>query len=123
MPRWQGKSKGNKLGYSIFVFVCRKLGVVPAYFLLRFVAFYYFVFSWSTSTPIFSYFRNRHGYGLLKSVGKIYRNYYVFGQTLVDKIMVLAGLQNKFTFHFDGVDNLHAIVDQGEGGCGRTDTG
>ena len=40
MPRWEGKSKGNQLGYSIFVFVCRKLGVLPAYFLLRFVAFY-----------------------------------------------------------------------------------
>ncbi len=116
MPRWQGKSKGTRLGYSIFVFVCRYLGVFPAYLLLRFVAFYYFLFSWSTSKHTYAFFRNRLGYSKLKSIGKLYRNYYVFGQTLIDKIMVMSGLANKFTFHFDGVENLHAIVRQGQGG-------
>lgn len=116
MPRWQGKSKGNKLGYSIFVFVCNTFGVTPAYLLLRFVAFYYFVFSWSTSRHIYSYFRKRHGYRKFKALGKVYQNYFVFGQTLIDKIMVMSGLENKFTFHFDGEENLHAIVRQGQGG-------
>jgi predicted LPLAT superfamily acyltransferase len=116
MPQWRGKSKGNKLGYSIFVFVCRKVGVIPAYLLLRFVAAYYFLFSWSTSKHIYQFFRYRIGYGKVKSILKIYTNYYVFGQTLIDKIMVLAGLHQKFTFNFDGVDNLREIVSEGRGG-------
>ncbi len=116
MPRWQGKSKGNKLGYRIFVFVCRRLGVLPAYFLLRFVAFYFFLFSVSSSRQIYNYFNQRLGYGRLKSLLKLYSNYYVFGQTLLDKVIVMAGIENKFTYNFDGEEYLHKIVEQGRGG-------
>ena len=49
---WQGKSKGTRLGYRIFVGILRKAGVQPAYFLLRFVAGYYFLFSWKSSGHI-----------------------------------------------------------------------
>jgi predicted LPLAT superfamily acyltransferase len=116
MPRWQGKSKGNQLGYSIFIFVCRSLGVLPAYFLLRFVAFYYFLFSWSSSRHIYRYFRWRMGYSATKAIVGLYRNYYVFGQTLLDKIIVMAGIENRFTYHFDGEENLRKVVAQGKGG-------
>ena len=116
MSQWQGKSKGNKLGYRIVFFVCSKLGVLPAYLLLRFVAFYYFLFSFSSSAPIYSYFRYRLGFGKLKSIVMLYSNYYVFAQTLLDKIIIMAGIKNNFTFDFDGVENLHEIVRQGNGG-------
>ncbi|MFD2885650.1 LpxL/LpxP family acyltransferase [Chitinophaga cymbidii] len=46
----------------------------------------------------------------------VYRNYYVFGQTLIDKIVVMAGIPNRFTFHFDGEENLHQMVAGGRGG-------
>ena len=116
MPAWQGKSKGTPLGYRIFVIVCRNLGVRPAYFLLRFVALYYFLFSWSTSRHIYQYFRQRHHLGKIKSRLKVYQNYYVFGQTLLDKIVVMAGFGNRFTYHFDGVENLQEMVRYGKGG-------
>lgn len=116
MPQWKGKSKGNKLGYKIFIFVCSKFGVRPAYFLLRFVAFYYFLFSWSSSRAIYHYFRHRLGYQRLKAWRMIYSNYYVFGQTLLDKIIVMGGMDNQFTYHFDGEDNLKQIVAKQKGG-------
>ena len=116
MPRWQGKSKGTPLGYRIFVFVVRTFGLSPAYLLLRFVAFYYVIFSWSSSKHIYRYFRHFHRYGVLKSALSIYRNYYIFGQTLLDKIVVMAGIDNKFTYEFDGEDNLRQIVRGGRGG-------
>ncbi len=116
MPKWQGRSKGNAIGYRIFVFICKKLGVYPAYVVLLFVAFYYFVFSVSSSRHIYSYFRFRIGYGRIKSIVKIYQNYFVFGQTLLDKIIVMAGFGNRFTYEFDGEENLHKIVNQGKGG-------
>jgi predicted LPLAT superfamily acyltransferase len=116
MPQWAGKSKGNKLGYRIFVFVCKAFGVLPAYLLLRFVSLYYFLFSWSSSRFIFDYFRYRIGYGKVKAFFKIYSNYYVFGQTLLDKIIVMAGIENKFSYDFDGEENLREMVKQGRGG-------
>lgn len=116
MPQWQGKSKGSPLGYKIFVFVCRTFGVMPAYFLLRFVALYYFLFSWTSSGFIYRYFRFHHHQGWLKASLNVYRNYYVFGQTILDKIIVMAGIGNKFTFHFDGIENLQEIVKRGKGG-------
>lgn len=44
MSSWHGKSKGTPLGYRIFVWVLKNFGVLPAYFLLRFVVVYYFFF-------------------------------------------------------------------------------
>ena len=116
MPRRQGKSRGNKLGYSIFVYIVRTFGVWPAYLLLRFVALYYFLFSWKSSSHIYRYFNRHHGYPFLKSVFNVYANYYVFGQTLLDKIVVMAGIGNRFTYHFDGEENLRRMVENGKGG-------
>ncbi len=116
MPRWQGKSKGTPLGYRIFFFICKTFGVFPAYFVLRVVAFYYFIFSWKTSIPIYHYFRQRHHLGPIHSFLNIYRNYFLLGQTLLDKVIVLAGVKNPFTYHFDGADHLKKIVALGKGG-------
>lgn len=116
MPQWQGKSKGTPLGYRIFVFIVTYLGVNIAYLALRFVAFYYFAFSWKSSGHIYRYFRHRHNYNRLKSITSVYNNYYVFGQTLLDKVIVMAGIDNKFTYDFDGEENLREIVRGGKGG-------
>ena len=116
MPQWQGKSKGNKLGYKIFIFVCRKFGLFPAYFILLFVALYYFLFSWESSRHIYSHFRNRFKFSMPKSILAIYRNYYIFGQILIDKFVVMGGIKNRVTFTFDGEQNLHNIVSMERGG-------
>jgi predicted LPLAT superfamily acyltransferase len=116
MPEWQGKSRGNKLGYKIFIVVCRSVGLKPAYLLLRFVALYYFLFSWKSSIPIYRYFRQRLHYGRLKTLVNVYRNYYRFGQTLLDKIVVSAGIAKPFTYHFDGEENLQEFGRIGKGG-------
>lgn len=116
MPAWQGKSRGNTLGYRIFVNVLKNFGVAPAYWLLRFVALYFWLFSYKSSKPLFHYFHRKLGYGKLKSLGKLYTNYYRFGQTLIDKVVVMAGIRNKFTYHFDGEENLHKIAGLKRGG-------
>lgn len=116
MPEWQGKSRGTKFGYEIFVFVCRRVGVKPAYFLLRFVALYFFLFSWKSSKFIYQYFRHRLQYSRVKAILSLYTNYYRFGQTLLDKIIVMSGVKAGFTYHFDGEENLLEIVNRRKGG-------
>ncbi len=116
MPSWQGKSRGNKLGYSIFVSVLKGLGLRPAYFLLRFVSFYYFLFAGKSSGIILELYRRRLGYGYWKSLWLLYCNYYAFGQSLIDKIAVMSGMTNRFSFEFDGEEHLHGMVRLGRGG-------
>jgi hypothetical protein len=55
MSSWQGRSRGNKLGYSIFVWVLKNFGVWPAYFLLKFVVLYFFLFSFKASTQLYNF--------------------------------------------------------------------
>ncbi len=112
---WEGKSKGNTVGYRIFVGLLRTGGIGPAYFLLRFVAFYYFLFS-SSSRITYRFFREKMGFGRWHALGSVYRNYFVFGQTLIDKIVVMSGLKEPFTFDFDGENYLEDIIAGGRGG-------
>ncbi len=116
MPSWKGKSQASHLGYKIFVFLIRTFGLRFCYFVLRFVASYYFFFSLHSSGPVFYFYRKRLGFGLIKSVLLLYTNYYRFGQTLLDKVAVMSNVKTNFTFDFNGEENLHKIVAQRKGG-------
>lgn len=113
---WEGKSKGTVLGYKIFIFFIRKLGVRAAYGLLYFVALYYVFFAGKSTRSIFYYFRKRLKYSWIKSVFSIYKSYYVFGKTIIDKAAISSGLQNRFTHECDGVDNIIELLDKKQGG-------
>lgn len=113
---WEGKSKGTVLGYKIFIFFIRKLGVRAAYGLLYFVALYYVFFAGRSTRSIFYYFRKRLKYSWTKSVFSIYKSYYVFGKTIIDKAAISSGLQNRFTHECDGVENIIELLDKKQGG-------
>jgi len=116
MATWEGKSRGSKSGYGIFVWVLRAFGVFPAYILLAFVSFYFFLFSSKSSKETFKLFHNRLGYSYFASLVKVYKNYYQFGQSLIDKVVVMSGMRNRFTFDFDGEVHLRDMVKAGNGG-------
>jgi predicted LPLAT superfamily acyltransferase len=116
MPSWQGKSKGGTLGYRIFIAVLKLGGVSTAYFLLRVVTLYYLLFSFKSTKYTYKYFRERHNYGVFRSIFNVYQNYNLLGQALIDKVVVIAGIPNKLTFHLDGVENLRNIANSKQGG-------
>lgn len=116
MTQWSGKSKGNLLGYKIFVFTIRKVGLRFSYFVLLFVALYYFLFSWKTNRGIYKYFRQRHKFSLLYSIFSIYKSYNIFGQTLLDRVAISSGMKDKYTYEFDGIDLIKDTLKQGRGG-------
>ena len=113
---WEGKSKGTVLGYKIFIFFIRKLGVSAAYGLLYFVALYYVFFAGKSTRSIFYYFRKRLKYSLTKSVISIYKSYYIFGKTIIDKVAISSGLRDRFTHECDGVENITNLLDKKQGG-------
>ncbi|HEY8733557.1 MAG TPA: lipid A biosynthesis acyltransferase, partial [Puia sp.] len=110
MPSWQGKSRGNKTGFRIFVWVLKNAGLSAAYLLLRFVAFYFFIFSGKAFRCQYAFFHKRLGNSSLRSIINIYKNYYWFGQTIIDKIVLMSGMKNPFRFDFEGEDYLRDMV-------------
>lgn len=116
MNKWKGKSKGTILGYRIFVYCIKNLGIRSSYFVLYFVAAYYFLFLKKSNRHIFNYFRKRLRYNFWKSRISTFRSYFTFGQVLIDKTAISAGLRNKFTYEFDGIENLRNLLSQKKGG-------
>lgn len=116
MSQWDGKSKGTVLGYKIFVFFINKIGIRSAYFVLYFVASYYFLFLKKGNRAIYYYFHQRLGYSALKSRLHVFKSYYTFGQTIIDKVSITAGMRNKFTYEFDGITLLKELLAKKQGG-------
>ena len=113
MSSWDGKTRGGLTGYRIFVNILKTFGLRPAYFLLRFVSFYYFLFSSKSNRHIRFYFRKVLGYGWWHSRRSTYRNYYLLGQVLIDKVAVMAGMGKRFSYHWDGEEHLRNMDDGG----------
>ena len=84
--QWSGKSRGGKFGYQFFAYTIRLLGIRCAYCFLAFIVIYFIPFAPKATRAIWSYNRQRRRLGILASVKELYCHYYVFGQTLVDKI-------------------------------------
>jgi predicted LPLAT superfamily acyltransferase len=113
MRSWQGKTRGGVTGYRIFVWTLNNLGISFAYFLLYFVIAYYILTSRKAVLSSFRFFREHLKFGFFRSVISVPRNYFVFGQVLVDKVAVLAGLRTRFTFDFEGEEYLRQMDNGG----------
>ncbi|QCX01466.1 lipid A biosynthesis acyltransferase [Aggregatimonas sangjinii] len=113
---WEGKSRGTVLGYKIYIFFIKYLGLSASYFILHFVVLYFCLFSIKSSRAIYYYLRKRQGYSNIKAFFNIYASYYNFGQTLVDKATISAGFRDRFTYEFDGVQNIENLLKEKKGG-------
>lgn len=116
MSQWKGKTKAPVLGIRLFVFILNKFGLGLAYFILLFVAMYYFLFAWKSNKYHWFYFREIQKFSWFKSVMGLYKTYYVFGQTLLDKVALMAGVNTRFTIEHEGRSNLEEIIALGKGG-------
>ena len=113
---WTGKSRGSVAGYKVFVFFIQKFGIRAAYALMH-VPIPYFCLAVRNNTKALHYFyTKRLGYSWLKSSLSVYRNYYVFGQSLVDKIAIPIGKGAKYSYEFDGEEHITQMMQGGEGG-------
>jgi predicted LPLAT superfamily acyltransferase len=113
---WKGKTRGGLTGYKIFVTILKYSGLPFAYFILYFVAFYFFIASPASFINTFKFFHGKLGFGFVKSIFFVYKNYYVFGQVLLDRTAVMAGFTSKFTFTYEGEEYLKKMVDENTGG-------
>ncbi|MCK4663946.1 MAG: acyltransferase [Bacteroidales bacterium] len=113
MTSWEGKTRGGVAGYKSFIFIIKYLGLPFAYFVLRFIVIYFLLFSPKGVRSMYLYFKKILKYNFFISIIKIIQNYYIFGQVLIDKLVVLGGFSNKFTYDFEGEEHLRAMVKDG----------
>ncbi len=112
---WDGQSKGKVLGFKIFGFILNTVGLRPAYFILRFVSFYYFLFS-KPNKYIRQYFIKAHGYSKLRARLAVYKNNFLLGQTIIDKVTVMAGIKNTVKTQSKNGHYLDELAAIGKGG-------
>lgn len=115
MAGWKGQSRGGKAGYSVFIFLINHLGLGAAYTLLAFVALYFIPAAPKSTSDTWRYARRVLGYGYVKSAWLVYRNYFAFGQSIIDRTAISAGMQDKFHFEFDGLDGIVDALGDGKG--------
>jgi predicted LPLAT superfamily acyltransferase len=113
---WEGRSRGSASGYRIFIGLLKHGGLRPAYALLHFVTIYYRFFVPAATRPLRYLYEKRLGYSRAASAKLIKRNIILFGQTLIDKIAVLAGIKTDLAFTHDGVEHIEKLVAEGKGG-------
>src|ERR1044072_3085983 len=115
-PAWEGCSRGNRLGYGIFIRLLKAGGLRSAYGLLQFVSLYYRFFVPAATRPPRCLYDHRPHLPPRTPTRLIKKNIIPFGQTLIDKIAVLAGVRHGLTFEHEGIRNLEDMVTAGQGG-------
>ncbi|WP_292010171.1 lipid A biosynthesis acyltransferase [Chryseobacterium sp.] len=100
----------------MFVYCIRNIGIRSSYVVLYFVAGYYFLFLTKSNCYIFYYFRKRMNYSFWKSKASVFKSYFTFGKVLIDKTAISVGLRDRFTYEFDGIENLKNLLHEKKGG-------
>lgn len=113
--KWNGKSRGGTLGNWFFVVTLKYLGVGAAYTLLAFVAPYFVFFAPKATKAILKYNREILGYGRCKAICKVFVHFYVFGQTIIDKIALKHGIEKPYSFEYENYEELLKLLDSGSG--------
>jgi predicted LPLAT superfamily acyltransferase len=115
MATWKGQTRGGVAGHRFFIFILKHFGIRFTYLFLHLVVTYFVLFSPKSRKPIFHYFHTILGYGKFKSFRYVYKNNYKLGQVLIDKVAMLSGFFDKFTFEFEGEENIRKMAASGGG--------
>lgn len=110
---WAGTTYGNEWMHRWLIRLLRHIDTRVLYvFVAVFVIPVCLVLNPSRGI-IYRYFRQRIGYGRLKSAWKTYVNHCLFGQVVVDKFAMYAG--KKFNIEIEGAEQFTELTKQKEG--------
>ena len=110
MSKWSGRTKGFVLGYQVFIFLIKKLGVPVAYFLLYFVVPFYYIFLQKTRKNLSKTFKNIPQLNSSKLQILIYRNFHNLGKTLIDNFAILTKWGSKYSYTQEGEEYLIDLI-------------
>lgn len=107
--KWDGQSRGGTFGTWCFVWLIRHVGLGAAYVLLGFVVPYFVVFAPKATRATWKYARKVRRLGVWRSAWEIFATYYVFGQCIIDKIAIGQGMEGKYEFVTEGMEQIEEL--------------
>lgn len=110
MSKWSGRTKGSVLGYQIFIFFIKNLGVPVAYFLLYFVVPVYYIFLQKTRKNLSITFKKIPELNSSHLQNTIYRNFHSLGKTLIDNFAILTKFGVKYSYSENGEKYLIDLI-------------
>ena len=93
---WSGKTDGQPWMQRSLIVMFRVLPLWLFYGIMALVVPFYMIFNRKGYQAIYSFFRERMGYGPLKSFWNVYLNHFRFGQVILDRFGVYAGKKYHF---------------------------
>ena len=116
MATWTGKTRGNLLGYRIFVWLIRNFSLRFAYFLLKIVSLYFNFFAADTKKHLQYFYLEILGYSKKEAAKLVKQNFFLLAQSIVDKMAFAMGKGKEITFTNHGEQWLKDIADLKKGG-------
>lgn len=111
--KWTGKTDGTPFMQRALVKILRTLDVRCIYAVMVLWLPFYILFRPSATRVQYRYFRERQHFGICKSMLFTWRNFYAFGEAIMDRFAAHAGR----TFRFN-IENRHLFYDLVTGECG-----
>ena len=105
---WKGRTDGLPWMIRSLVVLMKVIDRRVIYCFMAIVVPFYMIFNHKGYLAIYRFFRQRFGFGRIKSFLKVYANHYRFGQVIIDRYAAYAG--KKFRFELDGNERFMELV-------------
>lgn len=105
---WKGRTDGLPWMIRSLVVLMKVVDRHVIYCFMAIVVPFYMIFHHDSYLATYRFFRQRFGFGRIKSFLKVYANHYRFGQVIIDRYAAYAG--KKFRFELDGNERFMELV-------------
>jgi predicted LPLAT superfamily acyltransferase/glycosyltransferase involved in cell wall biosynthesis len=113
---WTGKSRGGRLGNWLIRQIAQKLGLRAAYFCLYFIVPYFYLFAPRARRSAHEYWRlQRPNAGPVQRRVLIMKQFYRFGQVLIDRIYQSHRTTQIFRSNAKGIEHISNSVQARQG--------
>lgn len=112
---WKGKTGGGSFGQKSLLFMFRFLPVRIGYFFVALSIPFYVLFDRKSTAIARDYFQKQIGLSKTNAFWNVFRNYYCFGQIIIDRFAVLAKRKNIFQIDIEGDDLFKTFLSKKEG--------
>lgn len=113
--QWEGKSRGNSSGYKVFIWLLHHIGLEAAYLLLCLVVLYFIPFAPRQTRSAWVYARRILEYSRMKSSWFLVKSYFAFGKSIIDKVAIGSGMEDRFSFEFENHRMMLDLIESGKG--------
>lgn len=109
--QWSGKTGGFSWQQRALVAMMRHADIRIFYAVMGLVIPFYMLFSHKGYLAAYRFFRQRLGYGRIRSFAMVYRNHFRFGQVILDRFAAFSGV--RFKAEIRGADLLERLSRSG----------